>query len=260
LAVAGSLYILSVGDRFVLSAVRPLSEVGIYAATYGIVDLLFRLIPSIAFVAMRPQIFRSWDRGDRAHVLSQVALVACVLAWLLGALSIGVLVVANATTRLPIDPRLAGPITVGLAAFMVANAFAIVYGAQKRQSRLGVNLALAATLTIALNVVFDPLLGAYGAALATFIGYTSLLALNLWGVRTAGGAQPRAILAVLAVCLATIGINGLAVWPAGAWVSAAALLVVGPMIVRLVRVFPWPSQPNPHSSQAGPSGGPSKES
>ncbi len=258
LAVAASLYILSVGDRFVLSAVRPLSEVGIYAATYGIVDLLFRLVPSVVFVAVRPQVFRSWDRGDRRHVLSLVALVACVLGWLLAALSIGLLVVAGATDRLPIDPLLAGPITVGLATFMVANAFAILYAAQKRQARLGVNLALAATLNIALNVAFAPLLGAYGSALATFIGYTALLALNLWGLRAAGDVQPRSIVAALAVGLGAVGANGLVAGttasPIGAWVAVLALMAVTPLTLRLVRGFSWPTEPVAGFTPAGPTG------
>jgi O-antigen/teichoic acid export membrane protein len=254
LAVAASLYVLSVGDRFVLSAVRPLSEVGIYAATYGIVDLLFRLVPSVVFVAVRPQVFRSWDRGDRRHVLSLVALVACGLGWLLGAMSIGLLVVAGATDRLPIDPLLAGPITVGLAAFMVANAFAILYAAQKRQARLGVNLALAATLNIALNVAFAPLLGAYGSALATFIGYTALLALNLWGLRAAGDVKPPAILAALVVGLGAVAANGLVAgtgaWPIGAGAAAIVLLGLAPIIFRLVRGFPWPSDGSVESASS----------
>ncbi len=244
LAVAGGLYILSVGDRFVLSAVRPIGEVGIYAATYGIVDLLFRLVPSLVLVAVRPQVFRLWDRGERGQVLSLVALVACALGWLLGLLSIGLLVVGSATVLLPIEPLLAGPITVGLAAFVVANAFAFIYGAQKRQARLGVNLAIAAALNIVLNLAFDPLLGAYGASVATFIGYTTLLALNLWGLRQAGKVHPFAILACSAVGLGAIAVNGLVAgtrwWPAGAWVSAGALLVLLPRILRLVRSFSWP--------------------
>lgn len=263
LAVAGSLYVLSVGDRFVLSAVRPLSEVGIYAATYGIVDLLFRLAPSIVFVVVRPQIFRIWDRGARSDVLSLVAVVACLLGWLLVALSIVILVVATGAVFLPIDPVLAGPITVGLAAFVVANSFGLLYAAEMRQMRLGFNLALAATLNIALNIALDPSLGAYGAALATFIGYVSLLALNLWGVRATGRVEPRAALAALAVCLGSIGVNGLVAgtpaWPVGAGLATVALLAVTPVILRLARAFSWPSEPIAGSTGAGSSGGSPEE-
>jgi hypothetical protein len=162
-------------------------------------------------------------------------------------LSVALLVVVGAGVHLPVDALLAGPITVGLAAFVAASSFSLLYAAQMRQVRLGVNLALAAALNIGLNVAFAPSLGAYGAALATFIGYASLLALDLWGLRAAGGTQPRVMLAVLAVCLAAIGANGLVAgtgaWPIGASVSVAALLVVAPAILRHMRAFPWPSEP-----------------
>jgi hypothetical protein len=196
-----------------------------------------------------------WDRGDRSQVLSLVSLVACAIAWLLAAVSIGLLAVATVNGRLPIEPRLAGPITVGLSAFLAANAFALIFGAQMRQVRLGVNLGLAAGL----NIAFDPSLGTYGAALATFIGYVALLALNLGGLRTSDGAQPRAILAALAVCLGAVGVNGLVAgtdaWPVAALASAAALLSVAPVIYRLVRTFPWPAEPRADSTVSGVSSG-----
>ena len=241
LAAAGSLYLLSVSDRFVLSSLRPLDEVGIYAATYGIVDLVFRLVPSVLFVVVRPRVFRAWDRGDTPRVYSLVVLAADVLGWIMALLSIGVILVATIGDFLPIDPRLGGPIAIGLAAFVASSTFALVYGAGLRQGRLAVHLALAAALNIGLNLVVVRSLGAYGAAAATAISYGALLAMNLWALRGIVRSSDGSGLRVWAVCfLATVAhgvVAGTDLWPAAAVISTLIVVAVSPHLVRLVRAY-----------------------
>ena len=241
LAVAGFLYLLSVSDRFVLSGFRPLDEVGVYAATYGIVDLVFRLVPSVLFVVVRPRVFRAWDRGDAPRVSSLVVLAADVLGWIIGLLSIGVILVATIGDFLPLDARLAGPIAIGLAAFVTSTTFALVYGAGLRQGRLAVHLALAAALNIGLNLVVVRSLGPYGAAVATAISYGALLALNLWALRGIVRISDGSGLRVWAVCfLATAGhcvVAGTALWPAAAVIATLILVALSPYLARLFRTF-----------------------
>lgn len=241
LAVAGFLYLLSVSDRFVLSSFRPLDEVGVYAATYGIVDLVFRLVPSVLFVVVRPRVFRAWDRGDAPRVLSLVVLAADVLGWILALLSIGVILVATIGDFLPIDARLAGPIAIGLAAFVASTTFALVYGAGLRQGRLAVHLALAAALNVGLNIVVVRSLGPYGAAAATAISYGALLAMNLWALRGIVRISDGSGLRVWAVCfLATVAngvVAGTDLWPAAAVISTLILVALSPHLARLVRTF-----------------------
>lgn len=241
LAVAGFLYLLSVSDRFVLSSFRPLDEVGIYAATYGIVDLVFRLVPSVLFVVVRPRVFRAWDRGDAPRVMSLVVLAADALGWIIALLSIGVILVATIGDFLPIDARLAGPITIGLAAFVASSTFALVYGAGLRQGQLAVHLALAAALNVGLNLVVVRSLGAYGAAAATAISYGALLAMNLWALREIVRISDGSGLRVWAVCfLATIAtgvVAGTHLWPAAAFFSTLILVALTPHVARLARTF-----------------------
>lgn len=240
LAVAGSLYVLSTADRFVLSVVRPLDEVGIYAATYGIVDLVFRLIPSIVFVVVRPRLFRAWDRGDRAHVLDLAVVVLALLGWVSAALSLVVVLIATASGVLPIDARLAGPIAAGLAAMVAANGLGLVYGSGLRQARLATHLAVAAAVNIAMNIAVAPILGAYGASLATLVGYLVLLGLNIWGLRSQPGAS-RSLVLYGAICLAaTVGhglVAGTAAWPFAATVTFIVLLALSPILGRHARSF-----------------------
>ena len=241
LAVAAFLYLLSVSDRFVLSSLRPLEEVGIYAATYGVVDLVFRLVPSVLFAVVRPRVFRAWDRGDVPGVVSLVVLAAAVLGWLIGLLSIGVVFVATIGGFLPVDAWLAGPIAIGLAAFVAASTFALIYGAGLRQGRLAVHLALAASLNIGLNLVVVNGLGSYGAAAATAISYSALLAMNFWALRGVVRISDGSGLRVWAVCFfATIAngvVAGTHLWPAAAVISMLILVAVSPHLARLVRTF-----------------------
>lgn len=241
LAVASLLYVLSVSDRFVLSSFRPLDEVGVYAATYGIVDLVFRLVPSVLFVVVRPRVFRAWDRGDAPRVLSLVVLAAQLLGWILALLSISVILIARYGDVLPIDVRLAGPIAIGLAAFIASTTFGLVYGAGLRQGRLAIHLALAAALNVGLNLVVVPTLGPFGAAATTAISYGALLAMNLWALRGIMPMSDDSGLRIWAVCfLATVAngvLAGTDLWPAVAVVSTLILLALAPNLARLVRTF-----------------------
>ena len=241
LAVAGFLYLLSVSDRFVLSSFRPLDEVGVYAATYGIIDLVFRLVPSVLFVVVRPRVFRAWDRGDTRAVFSLVVVAADVLGWIIAGLSIAVIVVATAVDVRAIDTRLAGPIGIGLAAFVASTTFGLIYGAGLRQGRLAVHMAVAAALNIGLNIIVVRSLGAYGAAAVTAISYGALLAMNLWALRGILRISEGSGLRVWAVCfLATVAngvFAGADMWPAAAVISTLILIALSPHLARQVHGF-----------------------
>lgn len=175
-------YALSVGDRFVLSSLQPLAVVGTYAATYAVIDLVIRLAPSIVFGVVRPRLFRAWDRGDRGPAAEAIATLAVILAWGTAALAAGGVLVATLVPA-TLDPRLVGPIAVGLGAFVVGNAIALLYASGERQARLAVHVVVGAVFNIALNLALDSSLGATGAALATAASYLLVLALHVHGLR-----------------------------------------------------------------------------
>jgi O-antigen/teichoic acid export membrane protein len=175
-------YALSVGDRFVLSSLQPLAVVGTYAATYAVIDLVIRLAPSIVFGVVRPRLFRAWDRGDRGPAAEAIATLAVILAWGTAALAAGGVLVATLVPA-TLDPRLVGPIAVGLGAFVVGNAIALLYASGERQARLAVHVVVGAVFNIALNLALDSSLGATGAALATAASYLLVLVLHVHGLR-----------------------------------------------------------------------------
>jgi O-antigen/teichoic acid export membrane protein len=177
-ATAVASYVLSVGDRFLLATLRPLSEVGAYAATYSLVDLAGRFVPSIVLGAMRPRIFRAWDRGETGELGSAAVLLAAALAWVVGLAAAAVTAAAVITRRLPVDAILVGPIALGFACFMAANTLGVAYSAATRQARLATHFGLAAATNIGLNVVLIRSQGALGAAIATAVSYAVLLLLN----------------------------------------------------------------------------------
>jgi O-antigen/teichoic acid export membrane protein len=218
LLVAIALYVLSVGDRFVLASTRPLEEVGTYAAAYGMVDLALRFTPSVLFVALRPRLFQAWDAGHREVALRWAIDGSVALA--LALVPVGWVLVAAVPVVIgePEAGQLVGPIALGLVLFVVANTLGLLYATGLRQIRLGVHLALAAGANIGLNVLLTPALGPLASAALTAVSYAILLALNLWGLRrVAPGSEPMLLpLALTLVASAAVAATGAGPsWPLG---------------------------------------------
>lgn len=235
---AVSNYTLAVGDRFVLSALRPLSDVGVYTATYALVDLAGRFLPTIVIGVVRPRIFRAWDRGDR-HGPGRLAVpVATAMTWLVALMALGLVGVSLAARLLPVSPPLAGPIAFGFACGVAANMLALLYSAAGRQGRLSGHTAIAAATNVALNIALIPSLGAVGAAVATAGAYAVLLLLNAAGLARSIHVGGRSALILLASLGSLAALSG----PAAGFevrvavIAAAAMLVpVAAPVLRLAR-------------------------
>jgi len=218
-------YELSVGDRFLLAALRPLGDVGGYAATYSLIDLVGRFVPSVVIGAMRPRLFRAWDAGVRGDVSRTAASVAALMTWVVASLVAVLALAGRFIGFLPVDPVLVWPIGIGFACFMAANTVALAYSAATRQIRLAAHVAGAAVANVVLNLLLIPPLGAFGAAAATALSYGLLLALNLsplgWGwldrFQVAVLAPTVAAFAALSVAATT----GSTAWTAAAVAFAA---------------------------------------
>ena len=234
--IAVALFALSVGDRFVLSAFRPLSEVGVYAATYSMADLAGRLIPSVVLVTLRPRVYRAWDAGQRTWVREQVTDAAFILAWIGAAVAITLLGLAVMNVPLPIDPGLIGPISVGLAAMFASNALGLAYTAAGRQATLAWQVALTAALAIGANLLLAPMLGARGAALVTLVAYATQLAITVTWLPRSPRARERSP-RWLGLAIASVGLTiALMSWfgtaPIGFAAAAVGLLVTLPGAIR----------------------------
>lgn len=233
-------FVLAVGDRFILSMLRPLGEVGVYAATYAIADLVFRFGPSVLVATVRQRLFRAWDAGDgRASPAIVPALL--VLAWVMAASVVALVAIGPRIAVLPINAVLIGPIAAGLATFIVANALVVIYSGQIRQLRVAVHVSLAALLNVVLNLALVPSMGALGSALATVICYAAFLGLNLAGLRTSLGRMDRSTYPTVGALIITAGLatawSGPGSWAVATGLSALALLAALPFLARLVR--PW---------------------
>ena len=171
-------YALSVGDRFLLSTFRPLGDVGVYSATYAMVDLAGRFVPSIVLGVLRPRIFRAWDAGRTDQLPGKLAMLAASLAWLVSLSVVGIVILAGLVPALPINVSTAAWIGLGFTSLVPANTLGLLYSAATRQGRLAVHASVAAIINIGINVLLIPGLGPVGAAIATAAAYAFLLVAN----------------------------------------------------------------------------------
>lgn len=232
-------FVLAVGDRFVLSMLRPLAEVGVYAATYAIADLVFRFGPSVLVATVRQRLFRALDAGDEGARSPAIVAALLVLAWVMAAGVVALVVIGPRVAFLPVDGVLIGPIAAGLGTFIVANALVVVYSGQVRQIRVAVHVSLAALLNVSLNLVLVPSMGALGCAVATVICYAFFLGLNLAGLRRYLGRPARAAYPVFGALILTTALaaawSGPDSWAVASAVSSLALLAALPFLVQVVR-------------------------
>lgn len=231
--IAVALFILSVGDRFILSVVGPLAEVGVYAAVYSVVDLVIRLGPAVLAVALRPHVFRAWDRREAPTLMKRVGGIAALILWGSCAASLGLVIVASAASFGGQGHQLVGPIAIGISAAAAAAAISFVYSASERQVRLAIHVAACAALNIALNLIVDPVIGADGAAAATAISFGALLAAHVLGI----GGQLFPTRDERAIWISSVGAGVLvAISPA---VQAEVSLAIAGLLLVLGMIPVW---------------------
>ena len=238
--VAVGLFELSVGDRFILSALSGMSDVGIYAAVYTIEDLVLRLTPSVVLVAIRPRIFRAWDGAHVGRVMHSTAGVTAVIVWLGLALTAGILLAGELLGATGSVAPLLGPIAVGLSAGVAASSLSFLYSAAERQWRLASHVSVAAVLNVALNLLWIPEHGALAAAYVTAISFTTLLGLHVVGLDRSL-LEDRAFVALgvsslgltILIGFGSSAVGGL-IWPVSGLLAAAALV---PLALRSGRVL-----------------------
>jgi O-antigen/teichoic acid export membrane protein len=181
-ANATAQYVLSVGDRFVLSTLRSPAEVGVYTATYALVDLAARFAPGVVITAVRPRVFRAADVGSTEAHGALLTRLAALLAGIVAVGAIGLLALSLLVPALPVEATLVGPIAIGLTCFVAANSLAVLYSAGVRQGRLAAHGIAAASACLALNLALVPGMGPLGAGVATAGSYAVLVALNASGL------------------------------------------------------------------------------
>ena len=231
-------YVLSVGDRFLLSTFRSLHDVGVYSATYALVDLVGRFVPSVVLGIIRPRIFRAWDAGRRDELAASLLVLSAGLAWLVAAAVVGIVVASILFPVLPVDPALAAILGFGFATLVPANTIALLYSASTRQARLAAHAATAAAANVLINLLLIPRYGPTGAAVATAVAYGLLVVINAGGMgllrridRPTGWLLASAFSAIAALVVGTATGNGLL----GAAAAALALAMAWRSVLGLGR-------------------------
>ena len=260
--VAVGLFVLSFGDRFLLSALAGLADLGVYAAVYTIEDLVLRLTPAVLLVAVRPRVFRAWDSADSRRVTTGTAGITALILWLGVVGTSGIILVGDVFGSSSVALPLLGPIALGLSASVAATSVSFLYSASEQQWRLALHVAIAALLNVELNLVLIPSHGSVGAAYATAISFALLLALHLAGYWRELTRDRHFVWLGIAAMSTTIvvglgsSLSGGLIWPALGFLVAAILAPLSRSSARTLLVGLESPAPSREPDQAGGSHGP----
>lgn len=202
-------------DTFIVALSRPAADVGVYALSYRIYELV-AILPAIVMTSVFPLLSRQLA-GDRALAQRTLHATARAFATFGVPLAAGGLVIAPQLARLAGGDEFAAaadPLRLLLCAAALAYVsgllgFALIAGDRQRDALRLSLVALVANL--ALNVALVPSFGVIAAA-AVALGTEALLfAGGWWLVRTRLGLRP-AIPGLWRIAIAAL-VMAAAVWP-----------------------------------------------
>ncbi len=176
-------HLLSIGDRFLIAGYLGESAVGMYAAGYGLADRLLDIIFIWFGAAVWPLTIKAFEQdgadaaravaGRAAGLMGLIAFPAAaglaLVAEPLTTVLVGESVRAEAATILPWI-ALSGLMN-GMMTYYFHEAFTL----KRRTGVMAVLMTGSALLNLALNLVFIPLMGLQGAAIATVLAYAVAL-------------------------------------------------------------------------------------
>lgn len=173
----------SQGDRYVLAATLDTAAVGLYAAAFSIASRMAVMASAVLNDVFRPALFEAESNGalDRGHQIFRIWIIAMLVA--MAGLVIGILIFGDLIAVLFLAPDYrAGARDVMC---LIALGYGVNMIAQVVENRLlsfGVSSKLIWTklaggvANIALALVFIPLFGVIGAAIANGLGQVVMLA------------------------------------------------------------------------------------
>lgn len=244
-------YFLWSGDRIVVQRDLGSSAQARYAVAYAVGAVAINVISQLSY-AWVPRIFAIQDVTQRRRVLAQVQeRLLSILAPAVIAIAFAVpflLVIASPKSY---DPRSLGLVTLLIVptalpySVSVANARTLL--AHGRTSRLALSSCTCAALNMVLNVLWVPILGITGSALATLLAYACLSWLSGLVIRSRDDRLPNRLRTemfvwiVAGACVATELIPNNAFGTAGRAVGLSAALAALAIAFRRLH--------RPHGSQ-----------
>ncbi|MFC1998995.1 flippase [Chloroflexota bacterium] len=174
-----TLWIISSSDRYIIGAILDVDKVGIYSASYALANIMGHLLVPLSMVLF-PTISKSYDDGDIDSVKTHLKHSFKYLMMLSIPAAFGLSMIASPLVLILTKPEYASGwviipfIAAGLVFYNFHRMGLYIIHLEKKTYLLPWLLGISAVLNIGLNVVFIPLLGIMGAALASLIAYAVL--------------------------------------------------------------------------------------
>lgn len=206
--------LLALGDRIVIHLYRGEADVGIYAASYSLVNSISQMLAGPILLAASPIIWRLWAEAPRSEVRRAIADISGWFFALGAGLAGGLGVFAQDVVRLLLGPEFHGGYVIVLPVVLGAtiwNLSMVGHKPLELAERTGLLMSAvlsAAGLNLALNFLLVPDFGIAGAAYATLISYVAyavLIGLLTW--RTGMGWRlpaDRTVPAIVAAVVAAV--------------------------------------------------------
>lgn len=179
----GLSWIINIGDRYIIKIFRPLEEVGIYSASYGISEMGVMLFASLFMLSSEPIGINIWERKNKREAgefltkITRYYLMVCL------PLTVGIIVLAQPLIYLLIAPeyhqgfRIVAWVSGGVFFFGLQHRFATAIFFSRKTYFIMLSTILIGALNIGLNLLLIPSYGYMAAAVTTFISYVCFLVL-----------------------------------------------------------------------------------
>lgn len=172
-------WIIHSSDRYMIGYFMGSVPVGIYSAAYGIGFVIHMFINPVGIVLF-PTVSKLWDEEKIAefkthlrYSLKYFLMLAIPSLFGLSVLAKELLLILS-TSEFVSGAILIPFVASGLILYGAYNTFHYVLTSAKRTDLLAISLGTASVVNIALNILFIPIIGILGAAIATSITYTSV--------------------------------------------------------------------------------------
>lgn len=176
-------HLLSVGDRFLIAGFLGQGAVGMYAAGYGLADRLLDIIFIWFGAAVWPMTIRALEQGGRRAAQEMAGQAAGLMGLIAFPAAAGLALVAGPLTTVLVGESLREEAArilpwialSGLMNGMMTYYFHEAFTLTRRTGVMAAIMSASAVLNLGLNLVFIPVFGLLGAALATVLVYALAL-------------------------------------------------------------------------------------
>lgn len=237
LAIGGSAsFILDYGDRFLIQRFLGFDAVASYAVPYDLTQNLAAAVFAPIRLAAIPMIFRMWtsdgpEETSRfvSQLLTYMVALSIPLAVLFALMNHDIILLlasAKYSGSAALTPYILPGIFIGEMNFLIGAGLTI----PKNTTVLALIILSGGLLNVLLNLLFIPLLGLVGAAVATTVSYTAVMAATFWKAQPVLRLRLRfAVIgkAIVATAVMVTLVRGLGPFSAERAVDVAARGILG---------------------------------